>query len=413
MLMQVKRKVKSVVKKKILMLGGSTQQVIAIETAKKIGFYTVLCDYLSDNPGQYIADKFYLVSTIDKESVLRVAQYEAIDGVIAYASDPAAPTAAYVAEKLGLPGNPYECVEILCNKDLFRSFLLNSGLNAPQSCSYSCIKEIVTDAHRFSFPIIVKPVDSSGSKGATVINGFSELEEAAEFAFTFSRCHRIIIEEFIERKSPYLIGGDIFVYNGKVILWGLMNCHRDSCVNPLVPVGKSYPPMLEAADLEHVKEDLQTMVDKLHFKTGAMNIEIIIDKNGRVLPIDAGPRNGGNMIPDLLGLIFNTDVVEMTIRAAMGMPIMMPGSASSAFYATYNLHTAQTGYFEGVNYSNRIRKYIYKKYIYKKPGDKVEYFDNAGKAIGIVFMKFDDQVTMMDILEEIQNHIYVEVRLAR
>lgn len=89
--------------KKILLLGGSAQQVIAIETAKKLGYYTVLCDFLTDNPGQYVADKFYLVSTTDKETVLNVALSEKVDGVLAYASDPAAPTAAYISQKMGLP----------------------------------------------------------------------------------------------------------------------------------------------------------------------------------------------------------------------------------------------------------------------------------------------------------------------
>ena len=60
--------------RKILLLGGSAQQIIAIETAKKFGYYTVLCDYLPDNPGQYVADVFYNVSTTDKEAVLEVAK---------------------------------------------------------------------------------------------------------------------------------------------------------------------------------------------------------------------------------------------------------------------------------------------------------------------------------------------------
>ena len=105
--------------KKILLLGGSAQQIIAIQTAKRLGYHTVLCDYLKDNPGQYYADKFYLTSTTDKLSVLDVAKKEKVDGVLAYASDPAAPTAAFVAEKLGLAGSPFKSVEILCNKDLF------------------------------------------------------------------------------------------------------------------------------------------------------------------------------------------------------------------------------------------------------------------------------------------------------
>ena len=109
--------------KKILLLGGSAQQVIAIETAKKLGYYTIVCDFLEDNPGQFVADKFYLVSTTDKDKILDVAKKENIDGILAYASDPAAPTAAFVAEKLRLPGNPYNSVDILCNKDKFRKFL--------------------------------------------------------------------------------------------------------------------------------------------------------------------------------------------------------------------------------------------------------------------------------------------------
>lgn len=48
--------------KKILLLGGSAQQIVAIKKAKEKGLYTILCDYLIDNPGQYVADKFYLIS---------------------------------------------------------------------------------------------------------------------------------------------------------------------------------------------------------------------------------------------------------------------------------------------------------------------------------------------------------------
>ena len=123
--------------KKILLLGGSAQQIVAIKTAQKHGFYTVLCDFLPDNPGQYEVDKFYLVYTTDKEAVLKVALYEKVDGVLAYASDPAAPTAAYVAEKMGLPTNPYQAVETLFNKDKFRVFLKENGFNTQVAMGYS------------------------------------------------------------------------------------------------------------------------------------------------------------------------------------------------------------------------------------------------------------------------------------
>ncbi|MCD8354640.1 MAG: ATP-grasp domain-containing protein [Clostridiales bacterium] len=395
--------------KKILLLGGSAQQVIAIETAKRLGFYTVLCDYLTDNPGQYAADRFYLVSTTDKEAVLKVAEKEKIDGVLAYASDPAAPTAAYVAEKLGLPGNPYESVQILCNKDKFRRFLQENGFCAPVSNGYAAQQEIEKDICRYRLPVIVKPVDSSGSKGATVLHSWDGLSQAAEFAFSFSRTHRLIVEEYIEKKHKYLIGGDIFVYEGKVIQWGLMNCHRDNRVNPLVPVGKSYPLLLSEVDTEHVKDTLQRMVDKLGIVSGPMNVELVVDQNDRVWPIDIGPRSGGNMIPDLLGMIFDTDVVEMSVRVAMGMPIDIQETKGTLYYATHNLHTAENGAFEGIEYSEELKEHIVKECVYKKPGDPVEYFDNAAKAIGIIFLKFKNQEEMDFMLENINQSIDVKI----
>ncbi len=393
--------------KKILLLGGSAQQVVAIETAKRFGYYTVLCDFLNDNPGQYVADKFYLLSTTDKQAILKVAIDEKIDGIVAYASDPAAPTAAFVAEKLGLYSNPYNSVETLCNKDKFRCFLSDNGFNTPLSCGYADVESAVKDVNRYSFPIIIKPVDSSGSKGVTVLQEPDCLKEALEFAFSFSRCKRIIVEEFIEKAHPYLIGGDLFVWDGKVIMWGLMNCHRDTKVNPLVPVGKSYPPELTENQLEAVKQTLQTMVDKLSIKSGAMNIEIVVDKNGKAWPIDVGPRNGGNMIPDLLGYIFDIDVVEMTVKAAMGEIPALSISEPVPCYATHNLHADRSGKFKGVWYSEYIKPYIIRESVYKKEGDPVEYFDNAAKAIGIVFFKFDNEETMKKILGCINEHIRI------
>lgn len=223
--------------KKILLLGGSAQQVVAIQTAKKLGYYTILCDYLDDNPGQYCADKFYLASTTDKELILEIAKKESIDGILAYASDPAAPTAAYVAEQLGLPTNPYHSVDILCNKDKFREFLAENGFDCPVSKSYTDATAAKADKDTFEFPIIMKPVDSSGSKGVTILHSSDNYDEAVDFAFSFSRSKRIIIEKFIIRKHKYTIGGDIFIDNGQVILWGLMNCFRDHSPNPLVPGG--------------------------------------------------------------------------------------------------------------------------------------------------------------------------------
>lgn len=397
--------------KKILLLGGSTQQIVAIQEAKKLGYYTVLCDYLINNPGQEYADKFYLVSTIDKEAVLEVAKQERVDGVLAYASDPAAPTAAYVAEKLGLSGNPYSSVEILCNKDLFRKFLKENNFCTPKAKGYESVQEAYEDlkADEFHFPVIVKPVDSSGSKGVTVLEEKEAWRAALEKALSFSRGNKILIEEYIEKNHSYIIGGDILVLDGKIVLWGLLNCHRDFSVNDLVPVGKSYPLFLQNEDLEKIEIVMEQLVDKLHINNGAMNVELIIDAEEKVFLLDMGPRSGGNMIPDLLGDIFNVNIPQISIKAAMGERVECIYQEKEGYYATHNLHSGKNGKYERIDFDSELEKYIYKKVLYKKSGDMIEYFDNAAKCLGIIFMKFSNKEEMEKILKHIGDYIYIRV----
>lgn len=395
--------------KKILLLGGSEQQIVAIEAAKKLGIYTVLCDYLPDNPGQYIADKFYLVSTTDKDAVLDVATEENIDGILAYASDPAAPTAAYVAEKLGLPTNPFAAVDTLCNKDKFRIFLRENGFNTPFAKGYDSDANPVEDTKLFRLPVIVKPVDSSGSKGATVLHSYEKLSEAVNYALSYSRSKRYIIEEFIEFGYPCVVGGDVFVEDGTVKIWGLMDCHRDSKVNPLVPVGKSYPVGLEDSILDRVKKTIQRLITCIGYQTGSVNVELIVDKDNKVWPIDFGPRCGGNMIPVLMRYIFGIDVTRLAVCAAMGMELDYQINEFDCFFATHNLHTERNGTLREICFSDMLKPHILDVHMYLNPGDHVEYFDNAAKAIGIVFFRFENKSVMADMLEHIDDHITIQI----
>ena len=282
-----------------------------------------------------------------------------------------------------------------------------NGFNSPKAQGYKDYNEIFLDIDKFSFPIIVKPVDSSGSKGVTVLYSASGLSSAVDLALSFSRSKRFVVEEYIEKKHPYLIGGDIFVSEGEIIQWGLLDCHRDEMNNPLVPVGKSYPPTLSEPDLESIKRTLRRIVRKLNIEFGAMNVELIVDKNNRVYPIDIGPRSGGNMIPDLLGMIFGCDVVEMTIQSVMGVKFKAFINPKNSFFSTYNLHTSSDGIYDGLYFSQEIEPYVIRKDLYVKKGDVVHRFNNASNAIGIVFFRFLDYETMYNLWKNIQVHVKV------
>src|SRR5690554_3072652 len=173
--------------KKVLFLGGAPTQIPPIKYALEQGHEVITLDYLPENPGHKLAHQYYNISTTDKEAVLEVARAEKINGIVAYASDPAAPTAAYVAEKMGLPGNPYESVEILARKDLFRNFLAKHNFNVPRSKAFYNEDEARLWLDEIGVPAFVKPVDSSGSKGVTHLQNTEDFHAAFEHALKFSR----------------------------------------------------------------------------------------------------------------------------------------------------------------------------------------------------------------------------------
>lgn len=391
--------------KKILLLGGSAQQVIAIKTAKELGYYTVLCDYLPDNPGQYEADIYYNVSTTDVEAVYQVAKDEQVDGILAYASDPAALPAAIVAERLGLPTNPAKSVEILGLKYPWRQFLQTHGFACPKNYSFhpsTSLDEIKEKAKNFTFPLVVKPTDSSGSKGVTMLESWDGLEKAIAWADSYSRNKVLLIEEYIQRGFPSVIGGDIFVWDGKVVLYGEMECLRDTTHAPLIPIGEKKPLLVSDKQKANIYNELQRVVTELDIHFGELNIEIILDKNDNVHFLELGPRAGGNMIPIQLSDAFGINLVKANIQAAMGAKPDFLDTLVKALpgcFVHYVLHSFVAGTFKGVEIDEAIAKNVYRQVIYKHDGDPVEVFDGAGKALGIIFLHFDTVEEMEDFCE--------------
>ena len=123
--------------KKVMLLGGNYFQMTATKAAKELGCHVISVDYLPDNPAHKYADEYHNVSTTDREAILKLAKELQIDGIVSYASDVSAPTAAYVSEKLGLPGNPLQAVEILTHKDKMREFMETHGFRSPKGKAFA------------------------------------------------------------------------------------------------------------------------------------------------------------------------------------------------------------------------------------------------------------------------------------
>ena len=401
-------------KKKILLLGGSAQQIVAIEKAKELGYYTVLCDFLPDNPGQHHADKFYLASTTDKEAVLEIARKEDIDGIVAYASDPAAPTAAYVAEALGLPGSPYKSVEILCNKDQFRRFLAENGFHTPLARGYRDIDSAYKDISDgvFKLPVIVKPVDSSGSKGVSQINTAEEALPILKYAMSFSRDGRIIVEEYVTMYG-YQVAGDGLSVDGKLVFRYFANDHFNKrCVNPFVPISASFPYNMPAEVHNKVHAEIQRLITLLDLKTTTYNFDIRIDKDYNVYLMEIAPRDGGNYIPQIIKYATGVDLVECSIKAAMGDPIDTNSFGKpEGYWAYFAVHSLKDGILDKVEISPEVEKNnIVENHILKSPGDEIRAFTGANTTLGILIMKFDSLEQMLHMMDHSDEWIQVVLK---
>ena len=136
--------------KKLLLLGGSRYLMPVIREAKELGLYTVTCDYLPDNFAHRYSDEYHNVSITDLEATKQLAEDIGADGIMSFACDPGVVTAAYVAEKLGLPNvGPYESVRILQDKALFRGFLREHGFRVPGVRSFDSIDAALREKDSF------------------------------------------------------------------------------------------------------------------------------------------------------------------------------------------------------------------------------------------------------------------------
>lgn len=395
--------------KRILFLGATAQQIPPIKYALEQGHYVITCDYLPENPGHKLAHEWHDISTTDKEAVLALSQKLKIDGIIAYASDPAAPSQAYVAEKMGLVGNPYESVLILARKDLFREFLAKHDFLVPKSNAFYELEPAKAWLGEIGLPAIVKPVDSSGSKGVIKVTEASQLKEAFDYALQFSREKLITIEEFFVRDS-YQVAGDGFVVDGKLAFRCWANEHFDTLCNPLVPIGESFPSIMSNYTQEQAHSETQRLLDLLGIKHGALNFDYHYNKNGDFSFLELGPRNGGNLIPEVIKHSTGVDLIKYTVDSALGLDcsdlIIQP---TKGFYSSYMLHALEDGNVKEIWYSDEIKNNIIQETIYIKSGDEVKKFNGSNHTLGTMIMKFETQEEMLHKMDNMEQYLKVIV----
>lgn len=373
-----------------MLLGGIRYLLPAIKAAHEQGYYVITADYLPDNIAHKYSDEYVNVSIIDKEAVLQKAREKQIDGIMSFACDPGVISAAYVQEQMGLPSfGPFESVEILQNKDRFRTFLAEHGFNVPKACSYGTIEDALRNADGFDYPVIVKPTDSAGSKGVSRVDSRNELEAAVCYAFNYTHSGHIIIEDFIEKRGCSS-DTDSFSVDGQLTFVSFCAQRFDlHAANPYTPAAFSWPSTFTKEEEAYLTSEIQRLITLLNLKTVLYNIEVRVASNGKPYIMELTPRAGGNRLAEMLRYATGVDMITAITRAVMGDPIdPIEQKPYDGHWAEIILRADKAGKFQGLWIDKSLPAEIIEKDLWVRPGDCVEPFEAANNAIGTLVLKF-------------------------
>lgn len=399
--------------KKLLLLGGLKYLVPVIDQAHRLGAHVITADYLPDNVAHEYSDEYCNVSIIDKDAVLEAAVRLNIDGILSHAVDPGVTSAAYVAERLGLPFQcSYETACILQDKSRFRNFLADNGFNCPHARGYRDLQDALRDIDWFDWPVIVKPVDSAGSKGVTKVTDPKDLPGAVQAALASSISRTFIIEDFLE-KEGFSYGSESFVVDGKLVYNGFYDQYFDNeSVNPFTPSAEVWPSSMPARFQDEIKSELQRLIDLLGITTGLFNVECRVCRNGKAYLMEVSPRAGGNRLAEMLNHAADVDIIEAETKKALGLPVGdIHEPVYKGHFAIMVLHADTEGTFSGVDIDEIFfSEHVIEMELRVNPGDRVSSFSGANAALGTLFLKFNSREELAVGLENHREWLKINLK---
>ena len=298
---------------KLAIIGASYLQLPLVKKAKELGLHTICFAWAEGAVCKDEADEFYPISIVEKEQILSICREKQIDGICTIASDVAAPTVAYIAEKMGLVGNPYEVALRANNKYLMRQAFSAAGVPCPTYHKITRFEQLNTEA--LWFPLIVKPTDRSGSLGVTKVERLEDLHDAMETALQCSFNHEAIVEEYIEGRE---ISVEFISYQGKH--YPLQITDKVTTGAPhFVELEHHQPADFTKEQYARIYDLTKSALNALGVTNGASHSEYKITADGGVYVMEIGARMGGDFIgSDLVQLSTGYDFLKGVIDVALG-----------------------------------------------------------------------------------------------
>ena len=391
-------------KKKIMIMGAGIYQVPLIKKAKEMDLETIVVSIPGSYPGIELADVFLPLDTRDKESILKSAREYKIDGICTSGTDVAVQTIGYVNEDMQLCGISYEAAQRVTDKLLMKEAFAKANVSTAKFCKVFSYEEAKHAAKNIGYPVIVKIVDSSGSRGVIKATDEKHLDKAYEEAKAITRKEYLLIEECIEADE---IGVDGFVGEHGLELFLPHEKYTYTVDGVTVPMGHSFPYRADDRLMYELREQISAAVTALGLKNCPFNADVFV-KEDKVWIIEVGGRTGATCIPELISIHKGYDWYEKIIRAAMGESVQLASDEAHPCMAKL-LFSKENGIVQSIDLDavEKLKENKITVCLDYGVGEKVEAMRNATDRIGHIVMAGESEALIDQYLDVLRAAICI------
>ncbi|HOU95415.1 MAG TPA: ATP-grasp domain-containing protein [Bacteroidales bacterium] len=388
---------------RFLIIGGSILQLPAIQTAKDLGLYVGVVDRDPSAPGRKIADKFFQVSTNDIDGIVRLARDFLPDGVMTLATDMPVRSVASVNECLGLPGISSKVALNATDKVAMMECFKDYEVPIPWFKVVSSKIEFENLLKTIWPPFILKPNDSSGSRGVILVNDKEKADKGYDYAKAFSNSGLVLVEEYMQGPE---VSVEIITYNGKSSVLAVTD--KITTGPPyFVEMGHSQPSLLPFETVEKIKEVAIKAVKAIEIDNSPSHVEIKVTHNGPKL-VELGARLGGDCITThLVPLSTGIDMVKASIQLALGQSPDIEKKLDKGVAIRYlNSREGILKEIKGFDILNRNNSVKHFE-IVKQKGDIIKSIQSSNDRVGYVICQSNTPLEAIRLCEKIIKKVKV------
>lgn len=297
--------------KRLLILGGIAPMVEVVERCHELGIEVYVTDYLKNSPAKKNADKSFMVSTTDIDAVVKLCRDECIDGIYTGNVDSMLPYYAQICSEMNFPcyGN-LETFQIMIDKKQFKAICSEYGVPIVDDYQESDI-----DEGNLFYPIIIKPVDSSGSRGISIVRSQKELDFGIKKALSYSPSKKYIVERYMESEEVVLY---YYLQDGNPVFATMCDRYVNKQQKNVaqLPTAYIFPSKYTDSHLEHSDKLIKKMLRKIGLTNGPIFLQAFVDKKVPHL-YEPGYRTNGAREQYIVEAVCGVSSVDMLIHFAL------------------------------------------------------------------------------------------------